>query len=270
MFTKQLQKSIKDTVKKTFNNLRLRLLGPEHVSRALVFSLRDFDPKTTLANLYTHANALNSIDPKSIDKATIDKLTAVASGYLDGLEQKSIADVTRIIGEHYDNLNLIAKQENKTTQDVMATPEGEKIVKKLKKDLREQNKKIDKAAEQIIGHELRNGQQFGSLDSILGASKAMGVDDPIVFKIGDLTNPNRCKHCWTFWNLSDKKTPRLYRLSELAGSPGNWKNPVPSVGLTHVNCSDILTLLAPGFGLNESGKITYYGPDHDPVKKQRS
>jgi hypothetical protein len=124
-----------------------------------------------------------------------------------------------------------------------------------------------------VTHELHNSQNVGALDGIIGMSKSMGISDPTIFKIGIL-DESRCKHCWRLWTLEDKITPRVYKLSELDGSPGEWKNPVASVSPTHINCRDILTVLMPGFGF-EGGKIAYKGRDSsgqmwDEYKNQKS
>jgi hypothetical protein len=86
---------------------------------------------------------------------------------------------------------------------------------------------------------------------------------------GNILNHN-CKYCWSLWTRGDDKvTPRVYKLSELSANPGNPKNPDPSVSPTHISCRDILTILMPGFGFDDAGKITYIGNGHDEYAKQR-
>jgi len=79
---------------------------------------------------------------------------------------------------------------------------------------------------------------------------------------------HNCNHCWHLWTMPDKATPKVYKMSELSGSPGHWKNPSASISPTHVHCRDILTVLMPGFGF-EGSKIVYKGKDYDEYKKQR-
>lgn len=268
MLSKIVQEIIENNVKKAFQNLRLNLLGPDKISKAVVFSIKNFDPLTTLASAYLHANSLNSIDDKSVDKDTINKLKDVAEKYIDNLEQKSIADVTRVVSEKIDNITTKAKTSGKTTEEILKSSDGREILRDLKSALKEQREKISSAADLIVNHELHNAQNFGAFDGLLSASKAANIQDPVVFKIG-VMDEKRCKHCWRLWTLEDKITPKVYRLSELSGSSGHWKNPDASISPTHPNCRDILTVLMPGFGF-VNGKVTYLGKDHDEYKKQRS
>lgn len=267
MMTQRLQKIVEKLIRRSFNSLRMNLLGPDAVPKSLLFSVRDFNPQTTLVSNYLAANSINSLDPKSVDDQTINKIKAVASNYIDAIEQKSVADVMRIIGEKYDNLALQAKREDKDIRDVLLAESGQEILKTLAAELDKQKDRTDRAVDLLVNHELHNAQNAGALDGIMGAAKSMGIEDPTVFKIGVL-DEMRCKYCWKLWTLKDKVTPKVYKLSELTGSPGDYKNPDPSVNPTHPHCRDVLTFLMPGFGL-EGSRIVYLGNEHDEFKKQR-
>lgn len=271
MLTRSLQKIINDYVNKSFNALRFNLLGPDSVSaKALTFSVQKFDPNATLAGNYLAANVMNSIDPTSVDKDTIDKIKTVASNYIDALHQKSIADVTRVIGENIDNLSLQAKQEERSLRDMMREEAGRVILKDISSQLKTQKEKIDSAVETLVNHELHNAQNVGALDGIISLSKSLNIEDPIVYKLG-VMDTKRCKYCWALWTMPDQVTPRLYKLSELSGSSGpNWRDPKPSVTPTHVNCRDVLVTLMPGFSFSDSGDVIYIGGDHDEYAKQRA
>jgi hypothetical protein len=268
MLTKTLQKIIQDNIKKTFANLKLNLLGPDKISKAFVFSVKKFDPMTTLASIYLHANSSHSVTSKSVDKGAINQLKDVAENYVDNLEQKSLADITRIVSDKLKDIEVKAKIAGVTSETMLRGQEGRNLLKDIKTSLMVQKEKIDKAAELITNHELHNAQNFGAFDGLLSAAKSVGIKDPIVFKIG-ITDEKRCIFCKKLWSLSDGVTPKVYKLSELMGNPGNPKNPVASVSPTHPNCRDILSILMPNFGFNESGNITYIGKDHDEYKKQR-
>jgi hypothetical protein len=269
MWTQALQKVISSFVRKQFDNLRLNLLGPEYVSaKTMTFSFEKFDPLTTLSANYLHANALNSIEPDSVDKDTIDKIRAVAEHYINSLEQKSLADTNRIISSQIDDLILEAKREDRALRDVLTEKVGQDMLKNIKSELQQQKVRLDRAVDTLVTHELHNAQNAGALDGIIGASKSLGIDDPVVFKIGVLDD-KRCKYCWKLWTLPDKVTPKVYKLSELSGSPGNPKNPGPSVSPTHVNCRDVLTVLMPGFSFDETGYVKYVGNNHNEWEAQR-
>jgi very-short-patch-repair endonuclease len=213
----------------------MHLLGPDKVSTQFLFLLKNFDPNTTIGHLYSHANTVNDIKPGRPDDKSISKLKDIAEKYIDALEQKAIADTTRIVGEKIDNLTVEAKIKNQKPEDYIRQPEGQKILASISKELKDQRDKIKKAADVLVTHELHNAQNIGAFDGILGAAKSVGIDDPVVFKIGVL-DEKRCRICWRLWTMPDKITPKVYKMSELSGSPGHWKNPDASVSPTHPNC----------------------------------
>lgn len=266
--SKLLQKIIQESVRKTFTDLRLNLLGPDRVSKAMTFSFKRFDPATTIGSMYTHANAINSTNPNSIDKKTLNKIKDVAENYIDALEQKSLADLTRIVAERLDDAETKAKIQGIDASEVLKSKDGKQILIELRKTLKDQKIKIDKAAEVIANHELHNAQNFGAFDGLLSAAKSMGIQDPTVFKIGVL-DEHRCSICKKLWSIDGGVVPKVYKLSELSGSPGNWKNPVASISPSHPNCREIISILLPGFGLDENGKIIYVGNNHNEFDKQR-
>jgi hypothetical protein len=245
----------------------MNLLGPDKVSGQFLFSLRTFDPKTTLTHLYSHANAVNDLTPGRTDKQALDKIRDLAEKYIDSLEQKTIADTTRIVANKLEDAATEAKIQGIEPSDYLRQEDGKKILSSIEKELQEQRKKINRATELLVNHELHTSQNLGAFDGILSAARSIGVDDPVIFKIG-VSDEYRCKFCWKLWTMPDKKTPKVYKLSELSGNPGNWKDPAASISPTHINCRDVMTILMPGFGF-EGSKIVYKGKDHDEYKKQR-
>lgn len=264
MFTKSLQRILNEIIGKTFNSLRFNLLGPDRVSKAFVFSMRGshYNPNTTIASAYINANALNTNDPSSIDKKTIERLTDVAEEYIDNLEQKSNADISRIVSQFSSEISTQAKILGQTEREILLSSFGEEIIKKLKAELKDQKKRIDKAAEVIAEYERHNAYNFGATDGIITAARAIGIQDPTVFKV--LVDDERlCKYCRKLWLMPDGATPRVYKLSELAAAPGkDYKNPLPSIAPSHLNCRCVLVTLMPGFGFKD-GKIAHKGLDPD-------
>jgi len=266
--TKTLRDTIKAIIEESFERMKGKFLGPEFMNKGFVFSLKNFDPKNTLSSVYLHANAINSFNKESVDKDNLDKINTVAQNYLDTLKQKSVADITRIVDDHLQEVKQKGKIEGEDPSSFLRSDVGKDVVRKIKNELKDQIVKINKGNELIVNVELGNAQNIGAMDGILSASKSLGVNDPVVMKIG-VGDEKRCENCWNLWTMPDKKTPRLYKLSELTGSPGNYKNPSPSIGLTHPRCRDVISVLMPGFGFNANGKITYVSQDHDEFKKQR-
>lgn len=269
MTSKIMQEIMKSYISRLFESLRLQLLGPQHIKgKAIVFSVRDFDPKTTLASNYLNSYSYNSIDEKGIDPKAIDKIQDVAASYIDSLEKKSLADMTRIIGSQSDNLVLQAKRDNVSIKEVIQTKTGKLALQTIKAELENQKDKIANSVDRLVTHELHNAQNFGALDGILGASKAMGINDPVVFKV--LVDDERlCPVCRKLWLSADGITPKLYKLSELQATSPGPKALVAAVAPQHINCRCVLTTLVPGFAFNETGRIVYIGEGHDEYKKQR-
>jgi hypothetical protein len=69
--------------------------------------------------------------------------------------------------------------------------------------------------------------------------------------------------------LPDKKTPRVWRLSEIIHDYYKPGGQYPSLCGLHPNCRCKLTYLAPGMGFNEDGKITWKGLDWNEFEYQR-
>ena len=109
------------------------------------------------------------------------------------------------------------------------------------------------------------------MDAILHNNKGKSADDITVYKVGP-HDGSTCDHCYRFWFLDDRLTPRVYKMSELMANGTNigkkqkdWK---PTVDATHPNERHLLQELRPGFGF-KSGKLEWIGQNHDEYKKQR-
>lgn len=262
-------KFINDYIKSTISNLKLNLLGPKHLTsddmKRITFSFKKFDPKTTVEAAYLDGNLVNNGMKEAIDAKTVDKLEQTAISYLDKLESKSITDVHRVVTNYSHEQDMIEK----TVADLQ---EQAKRIKSLKKDLKKQLereiKSLNYSATMIVEDQLNQGQAFGSLDGILAMSKSIGIDDPTVVKI-PVKDKLLCVKCRNLHLMPDGVTPKAYKLSELAATAGDYKNPVPSIGPAHINCRCQITLISPNFGFR-NGRIDYIGKDHDEYKHQNS
>jgi hypothetical protein len=277
MYTKAFQGILGEIIEKTFGGLRFNLLGPDKVSKSILFTLdsKRFDPQSTVAGAYVQANTQHTHDPKAIDKKTIARLVDVTEDYIDKLEQTSIADFGRIVSQYAAELDSKAKMTGASDRDVALSEDGIKLISQMKRELREQKVKIDKAAGVIAEVARHDSYNFGAMDGILNAAKKMGIDDPTVFK-HVMSDERTCKYCMKLWMQLDGVTPKLYKMSELSATPGNdYKNPKPSVAVTHPNCRCVLVPLMNGFA-HEDGKTVYKGTDpetgqpYDAYAKQKS
>jgi hypothetical protein len=268
-----LIKIIKNLVLGTTEGLKANLLGPNFVSKSFTFTLKDYNPQSTLGHAYVNANTMHSSSPDSMDKKTLKAIENNALNHIEGLEQKSFTDISRMITDYTHDLEVKSKILGVSAEDLSYKDEGKELYKKFRDNLNGYVDKMKSSATTIVENELNTAANFGAFDGILHAAQNMGIEDPTVCKLG-VNDEKKCKHCWRLWMSEDKITPRVYKLSELAGSPGDWKAPIASVSTTHPNCRDVLTLLSPGFGF-EAGRITYKGRDEnghlwDEYSKQKS
>ncbi len=271
---KNLIEIIKQLVMRTTNGLKANLLGPKYVHKEFIFSLRNFNPTTTLAHTYLNANSMNSSDAQSIDEKTLSTIENNALNHINNFEEKTHTDLARMVTDYQHNMEVKAKMSGKSVEELRTTDEGIKASKALSHSMNDYLKKMNTSVETITENELHVAANFGAFDGILHTAKSMGISDPTVCKLG-VNDNKKCKHCKKLWMADDEISPRVYKLSELAGAAGDWKNPVASISTTHPNCRDILTLLSPGFGF-EGGKIVYKGKDPatgqpwDEYSKQRN
>ena len=266
---KAIESMLPDEVKEVFERLKLKLLGPEYVSKAFIFQIKsDYDPKLTIKGAFTEAFRTNALSD-NIPKDEVEILERNALNYINTLENKALSDYNRIIVNGLLDIKRLASQSDKDFRDILLSDEGQEILKKIKEELLRQSERINAAAESILNTELHTALNVGSYTGIIEASQKMGIEDPTVFKIGVLDD-KRCKHCWRLWTLPDKITPRVYKLSELVSSPGDWRKPDPSIAPTHPNCRDVLTILVKGFSFDANGRVVYKGKDWDEYAHQRS
>lgn len=263
-----IRKIIQNTIGTLFNRAKGNLLGPEYFDKSMFFSLRDFDPKTTLE--YHYKSALINQYPKEINtKETVKKLKNVAENYIDALQQKTLADISSAVDNTLEEARIKSNIEEEKMQDYLKSNNAKGIIDSVKKEIKNGIDKAKKGLNLIYDVEIHNAQNFGAIDGIVGASKNIGINDPYIFKY-ILHDERTCKYCKKIW-LWKGNIPKVYKLSELSASPGkDYKNPLPSISVSHPNCRCVATTITPGFGFDESGKVIYIGPDYDEYKNQNS
>lgn len=266
MLKDKTKDAIKDIIAQSFDKYKASLVGPRALHRGFVFALRGHPFNQKISDAYVHSNVFNSMKD-SVDKNTIAHLEDTAMNYIDSLKHKTTADILKQVDDHLANAYKQGKLDGQNVDDYLQTPDGRGIMKEIKKTLGVQKEKIDKGLDLIANVSLYDAQNHGAADAIVDMSKSLGIGDPTVFKIGVMDN-KRCPICWKLWTLEDRVTPRVYKMSELAGGYMDRKDAKPTVGSSHPRCRDILTFLAPGFGF-EGGKITFRGSGWDEYAEQR-
>jgi hypothetical protein len=109
---------------------------------------------------------------------------------------------------------------------------------------------------------------MGTAMQISKVGAANGEEDPTVFfivTIDDVTGSEE----FVLHLLPDRKTPRVWKLSEIGNEYHKKGDSNPKFAGLHPNCRCKLTYLAKGYGFNADGKVTYIGKDHDEFAIQR-
>jgi hypothetical protein len=267
MLSKKAREVIQSIISRSFDNLKGTFLGPSALKNYYSFALKNYDPKKSLLQAYLHANLLNGMQDSS-DKVNMERLQNTASDYIDSLKQKTTADMMRTIEEGLATVKNKNKLKSEKIGDFLRTDEGKEIFSKIRESLEEQRKKLDKGVELIANVELHNAQNHGVADAILKSSEQLGIEDPLVCKIG-VNDDKICKDCIRLWVQPDMVTPKVYKMSELASDSGDWKDRKASISTTHPNCRHVLVFVGPGFGFNKAGRLEYVGQDHNEYDHQK-
>lgn len=218
-----------------FSKTKADILGPKYMNKALIFSYKNYNPSNTLVSAYAHALSQSAPAVNSFDKATADKLLSVANGYFDSLQEKVQTEINSAIDSNLHEVEMKRKLAGVSSQQFLGSKEGKEIQMRVAGSIRSAIDKADVGIEKIVVDQIHTAQNLGAMDGIIGMSKALGISDPNIFKIGVLDD-NRCKICWKLWTLEDKSTPRVYKMSELKGGYCNHKAPEATIGPSHPNC----------------------------------
>lgn len=238
-------------IEEMFDKLALELIGatPSIKGRKafIISSRKNFG----LPELFVQAMA--NKPPNSLESDAMKGFLESATGYIDSLKAKTMANVTEQI-------------------DALARESKAKNVKVEKEDVdaifREQMRKAKSAMRAIAEAEATKMRNAGALMNISRLAANMGEDDPMVFFIvvkDDVT----CEECKRLHLQDDGVTPKVWRLSELSQGYHKRGANSPSVFGLHPHCRCALTYLSQGFGFNEKGRLTYKAENHNEYKKQR-
>lgn len=142
-------------VSAVFDRLRTRLMGnPIGAGKKIVFS-----PKYTLEGLYRAAAGID------YDKILLQHLKQVTESYLDAEEARAKASIAH------------------TVQSWLSTNPDTNAETVLGGELAAIMGKAISNVHRIVGTELNNAKNFGTLDYITRISSAIGVEDPVVYWI---------------------------------------------------------------------------------------
>ena len=209
--------AIEKLIHTKFDALSLQFLGliPQKTKeKRIVFSTS----RQNLISLFLQG--LGDRDPNQIEEQTLKKLMKIASGYLDALKDRTAAKVIADIDAYVTNQN--AKRE---------TVSGSEINKIIEDDM----KRAKNHFKMIANSESNKAVNTGTALQISKMADEKKEEDPTVFfivTIDDATGPEE----FVLHLLPDKKTPRVWKLSEIGSEYHKKGDPNPKLPGLHPNC----------------------------------
>jgi hypothetical protein len=271
-------KKIKQLTRFFVNYMKYRTVGPHILSKK---ELKDLvragyigttkAPKTAISLAYnkTHEQFAGVAAPKQIRDGAIDFLERMFERYADKAGQQL---ETEILGEVESHLMpFVDRGEGRQIYGLLRDKDTHS--KYLGAALKGKVENWNNRWKLIVDTETARAANYGSMDAIFTNNKGKTAEEVYVYKIGPHDGAT-CEYCYKFWFMSDRVTPRVYKMSELIAGGSNvgkkkseWK---PTVDLTHPHGRHVMVELRPGFGFDGQGNLQYIGKDHDEFRKQRS
>jgi len=207
--------------------------------------------KNSLTSLFLQA--LGTRNPNKEEEDTLKVLLRISNGYVDALKERTQARTIQ-------NINAYILDQNSKRETIQA--------KKIKNIVTNEMDKAGKHFKLIANSESNKVTNLGTALQIAKVGESNGENDPTVFfivTVDDVTGSEE----FVLHLLPDRKTPRLWKLSEI-GNEYHKKGEInPKMSGLHPNCRCKITYLAKGFGFDSAGKVTYISEDHDEFEVQR-
>jgi hypothetical protein len=247
-----LNKKIQSIVGILFDDTILDFIGfrPtfQKEGKSIVFSFKE----NSLSSIFL--DALGEDTPNKVEEAALKARLGIAKDYMESVKENTQARISNSIST-YMTLNNIS-------EDSISLDNIKNIITK---ELDVARQKI----EVVINAESKTARNVATALQIAKFAKVNEIDKPVVFYNVTLDErtaeqPEKNVHL-----ITGTSTPRLFYLDEL--SYDYWKKGMktPSIHGGHVNCRCQLTVLSPGFGFDEKGKIKFVSLDYDAISEQR-
>ena len=242
--------AIERIIKDRFDRISMQFLGilpQKDKTKTITFNTT----QDSLLSLFL--KALGSEKPNKVEEQTLKTLTRVASGYLDALRDRSAARIMHDIDSHV------------TTQSLRKEPVSIKTIDQVI------NKEMDKAGKNlkmIVSAETNKAANTGLALQIAQKAEDVKDEDPTVFfhvTVDDVTGPEE----FVLHLLLDRKTPRLWKLSEIGAEYHKVGDPNPKLPGLHPNCRCRLAYLPKDYGFDDRGHIKFIALGHDEFIHQR-
>jgi hypothetical protein len=246
----QTIKALENYIQNKFDKISIDFLGilPNFVKdKKIVLSIGN----NSLTSLFLQA--LGTRNPNRVEENTLKSLISIANKYLESIKDKTTAKII-------SDIDGYVREQSLSDQPISRNKMGNLIIDGLK----ESKKQI----ELTIGAESQKSINVGSALQIKKVAESREIEDPVVYfnvTIDDVTGDEEFK----LHLLPDRKTPRVWLLSELKGGYHRRGDKEPKLSGLHPLCRCKLLILLPNWGFDEDGHIKYKGNDWDEFKYQR-
>ena len=242
--------AIENMVGDKFDTIGMQFLGiiPKiSKEKRIIFSTS----RNSLTSLFLQA--LGTRNPNKEEEDTLKIILRIANGYIEALKERTQSRIVQ-------NINAYILDQNSKREPIS--------IDKTKKIFREEIDKASKHFKLIANTESNKTTNVGTALQISKVGESNGEEDPTVFfivTIDDVTGSEE----FILHLLPDRKTPRVWKLSEIGHEYHKKGDPNPKMPGLHPNCRCKLTYLAEGFGFDDDGNVTYKGGDWDEFEYQR-
>jgi hypothetical protein len=245
LISEELTKAIQLILDGFFNQMSQDLLGiiPKlNKQKRIVFTTK---PQGLVSLFF---KGLNDKKVTNDEKDVLNVILRIASGYTNALKERTESNIINGINSEIST--------------------GPLKLNKLKSIVNKEMKQAKNHFELISNAESNKAVNTGTALQISRIAESKGEDDPTIFFV--VTQDDKTGfYEYVLHLLPDKKTPRLWKLSEVQSGYYTPGDQYPSLSGLHPNCRCKITYLAKGYGFGEDGKVKFIGLDHDEFHIQR-
>ncbi len=234
-----------------FDRLKLRTLGPDAAPRGPKNLYFDARPDLSLPGIYRRAATEEYTKP---DEDVLHSLVKTAESYLEAQREHTKALVVQAVNA------WLADSAKKKTESTLDTVLGGHLADIWGK--------MTTAVTKIVDSESTRARNMGTLEGISKISSSAGIDDPAVYFVV-VKDTETCAECKRLHLQADERTPRVWRLSEVATGHHLRGQDHPSIAGLHPHCRCTLSIIMPGYGFDVGGSIRFVGFGHDEFRYQR-
>ena len=232
-----------------FDLLLTRLLGGSFTGKHLVIG---YDREFTLPGLFERAV---SDEGGRLNTELVDTLVSTASDYVNKYKNQAKAVTKRKIQALLGDV-----AEGRLAPENWATA--------VQGEMAELFGKVKNEIHTVVASETMHASTMGLKEAVDQVNENLGIEDPVVCWIHPL-DQYTCQECYRLYYLSDRKTPRVWKESEVTSEYHKRGEDFPSWHLSHPHCRGALSTVLPGFGFSKDGRVAYIDSDHREWDYQR-